>query len=276
MASITVRPAAVAGQFYPADARQLGAQIATLLAAAQLAEYPLEAPKALVVPHAGYIYSGPVAALGYASVARLRDTVRRVVLLGPAHRMAVRNFVLPATHAFATPLGTIPLDDESWHWLQRRAEVVVDDRPHALEHCLEVQLPFLQSVLDGFSIVPLLVGDATPDAVAELLDALWGGRETLIVISSDLSHYHPYHDAQALDRATAGQITTLQGDLQDLQACGARPINGLLHVARRRGLKPLLLDLRNSGDTAGDRSRVVGYTSIAFYEPDDHEHPVRH
>lgn len=276
MASITVRPAAVAGQFYPADARQLSAQITTLLATAQLAELPAGAPKALVVPHAGYIYSGPVAALGYASIAHLRGTVRRVVLLGPAHRMAVRNFVLPATPAFATPLGTVSLDDQSWRWLQARAEVVIDDRPHALEHCLEVQLPFLQSVLDDFSIVPLLVGDATPEAVAGLLDALWGGRETLIVISSDLSHYHPYHDAQALDRATTEQIISLHGDLHDPQACGARPLNGLLHVARQRGLQPLLLDLRNSGDTAGDRTRVVGYTSIAFYEPDNHEHPVRH
>lgn len=276
MSSTQVRPAAVAGQFYPADARQLGAQIDTMLAAARLAECPAVAPKALVVPHAGYIYSGAVAALGYACVAGLRGTVRRVVLLGPAHRMAVRNFVLPAARAFATPLGTIPLDDESLHLLQAHPGVEIDDRPHALEHCLEVQLPFLQTVLDHFSIVPLLVGDANPGAVAGLLDALWGGRETLIVISSDLSHFHPYHDAQALDRATAGQITTLHGDLQDPQACGARPINGLLHVARRRGLQPLLLDLRNSGDTAGDRSRVVGYTSIAFYEADDHDHPVRH
>lgn len=276
MASITVRPAAVAGQFYPVDPRQLGAEIDAMLAAASLAECPARPPKALVVPHAGYIYSGPVAAQGYACVAGLRDTIERVVLLGPAHRMAVRNFVLPTARAFATPLGTVPLDDADRELLLTHPGLEMDDRPHVLEHCLEVQLPFLQTVLNHFSIVPLLVGDAGADAVAELLEALWGGPETLIVISSDLSHYHPYHDAQVMDRSTTGQIAALRGDLHDLQACGARPINGLLHVARQRGLKPVVLDLRNSGDTAGDRSRVVGYTSIAFYESDDNEHAVRH
>lgn len=276
MSGTHVRSAAVAGQFYPADARQLSTQIDTLLATAQAAERPTATPKALVVPHAGYIYSGPVAALGYASVASLHDKIRRVVILGPAHRMAVRNFVLPAAQAFATPLGNVTLSEHDRHLLLTHPDIEVDDRPHALEHSLEVQLPFLQTLFNNFSIVPLLVGDAEPEAVAALLETLWGGPETLIVISSDLSHFHPYHAAQALDHATVHQISTLHGDLHDPQACGARPINGLLHVARRRRLRPEVLDLRNSGDTAGDRSRVVGYTSIAFYEPDDNEHSIRH
>jgi len=266
MAIASVRPAAVAGQFYPADDRVLRAQISEMLSSAvALDEAPM--PKALVVPHAGYIYSGPVAATAYASLGPLRQQIRRVVLLGPAHRMPVSGFALPAAQAFATPLGEIPIAREAWLALQERPDVVVDDRPHALEHALEVQLPFLQLCLDSFELVPLLVGRSTPEAAGDLLEALWGGPETLIVISSDLSHYHPYHQASTCDRATVQQILLMHGGIDHEQACGATAVNGLIPVARRHGLEPKLLDLRNSGDTAGDRSRVVGYASIAFCDP---------
>lgn len=263
MAVASIRPAAVAGQFYPRDEVVLRTQIGELLAGAM----PLEAvgaPKAIVVPHAGYIYSGAVAASAYALVAGLRNQIRRVVLLGPTHRMAVPGFALPAAQAFATPLGEVALSRPDWEALRRRADVLVDDRPHALEHCLEVQLPFLQTVLGHFEIVPVLVGDAADSAVAALLDSLWGGPETLIVISSDLSHFLSYRQAQWSDRAAVDDILALRAGLNHQQACGATPINGLLLTAGRHHLVPHLLDLRNSGDTAGDRARVVGYTSIAF------------
>jgi len=269
MATASIRPAAVAGYFYPDDPHVLRAQIGEMLTAA----VPLEtvaAPKALIVPHAGYVYSGPVAASAYATLAGLRESVRRVVLLGPVHRVPVRGFALPAAQFFATPLGQVPVNRADWEALQARPDVTVDDRPHAMEHSLEVQLPFLQTVLDAFELVPLLVGDASPDAVADVLDALWGGPETLIVVSSDLSHYHTYNQAQTADRGTIGQILRLHTGLDHEQACGATPVNGLLRAAGRHGLEPHLLDLRNSGDTAGDRSRVVGYASIAFAEASPH------
>lgn len=265
MAIASIRPAAVAGQFYPADPRALRAQIDSLIAAAQ----PLDLerpPKAVIVPHAGYIYSGAVAAHAYAALAPLRQRIRRVVLLGPAHRMPVHGFALPAAQALATPLGVVPVARADWQALQCRADVVVDDRPHAFEHCLEVQLPFLQTALERFELVPLLVGGASEAAVADVLGTLWGGDETLIVISSDLSHYQPYPQARHLDHATVDQILHLRGGLDHQQACGATPINGLLRLAAQRRLVPHLLDLRNSGDTAGDRARVVGYASIALCE----------
>ncbi len=275
MANASIRPAAVAGQFYPRDPLVLNAQLSELLSTAVALE-AVPPPKAIIVPHAGYIYSGPVAATAYAALAGLRDVVRRVVLLGPTHRMAVDGFALPATQAFSTPLGTVPLSRSDWLALQGRADVCVDDRPHADEHCLEVQLPFLQTVLGGFELVPLLVGRASAEDVAGVLEALWDGPETLIVISSDLSHYLGYEQARHCDRLTIDQILALQGGLDHHQACGATPVNGLLRIAARFGLEPHLLDLRNSGDTAGDRGRVVGYASIAFCETDAHVAAARH
>ena len=222
-------------------------------------------PKALIVPHAGYVYSGAIAAAAYARLAGL-DCIRRVVLLGPAHRVPVRGLAAPSVDAFATPLGEIEVDRAAVTRALDLPQVSESDRAHALEHSLEVQLPFLQLLLGSFRVVPLAVGDATAAEVAEVIELLWGGPETLIVISSDLSHYHTYRDAQSIDQASAQTVLALSPTLGYEQACGALPINGLLTVARRRALRPELLDLRNSGDTAGDKFRVVGYASFVFSE----------
>ena len=263
-----IRPPAVAGSFYPGDARALGAEVRALLAAAPAATGNVETLKALVVPHAGYVYSGPTAAAGYALLAPIRDRIRRVVLLGPTHRVAIRGLALPGVDAFETPLGTITVDAPAVASLADLPQVVTSAAAHAQEHSLEVHLPFLQTVLGEFTLVPLAVGHASPDDVATVLDRLWGGPETLIVVSSDLSHYLPYATAVRTDRGTVGDILRLDPHVEHDHACGATPINGLLALARRHPLRPELVDLRNSGDTAGDRSRVVGYAAIAFHETD--------
>jgi AmmeMemoRadiSam system protein B len=258
------RPAAVAGMFYPGTAHALTNEVRVMLAGVGVAPGP--APKALIVPHAGYVYSGPVAASAYACLAPLRETIRRVVLLGPTHRVAVRGLAVSSASAFDTPLGSVAVDAALRDAALQLPQVQCSDEAHALEHSLEVQLPFLQSVLDEFTLLPLAVGLASDADVAEVLEYVWGGAETLIVISSDLSHYHRYAEAQRLDNATARQILSLDELADHEQACGATPINGLLRCARRHGLQARLLDLRNSGDTAGDHSRVVGYAAFAFSE----------
>lgn len=260
-----IRPAAVAGSFYPGEASTLAAEVAAYLAAARRDTEGAPAPKAIIAPHAGYIYSGAIAASIYARFAPLRGRIRRVVLAGPAHRVFVRGAAIPGTHAFASPLGVVELDLQALEALRALPFVEVSDRAHALEHSLEVHLPFLQAVLGTFTLVPVVVGDASPEEVARLFDTVWGGPETLIVVSSDLSHYLPYDAAQVRDRDTANAILGLDARLVPEQACGAAPINGLLETARRRGLAAELVDLRNSGDTAGDRSRVVGYGAFAFH-----------
>ncbi len=226
----------------------------------------LAVPKALIAPHAGYMYSGPIAATVYARLAPACARIKRVVLLGPAHRVAVDGLALPGAKGFVSPLGVVPIDREAVRSISSLPQVSESRPAHAREHSLEVHLPFLQTVLGTFAVVPLVVGRASAAQVAEVLDRLWGGDETLIVISSDLSHYLSYNEAQATDRETVDTILRCRPLLNHDQACGATPINGLLTAALRRGLKPELLDLRNSGDTAGDRSRVVGYASIAFFE----------
>jgi len=262
-----IRPPAVADMFYPGNAKMLRKAVQAYLdEAREHTMATLGPPKALIVPHAGYIYSGPVAASAYALLAPLRDQIQRVVLLGPAHRVWVRNLALPAADAFATPLGTIGLDLSGMAELQRYPQIEISPLAHATEHALEVQLPFLQTVLADFKLLPLIVGGARPEAIAEVLDAVWGGEETLLVISSDLSHYHPYAEAHLMDTATVRQILLGDPILHGERACGAAPINGLLLAARQHGLQGHLLDLRSSGDTAGDRARVVGYTAIAFTE----------
>lgn len=268
--SATIRPAAVAGLFYPADAALLAGQVQTLLENVHTTE-EIRVPKALIVPHAGYSYSGAIAASAYARLRSQRGKVRRVVLLGPVHRVPVRGLALPSVQAFASPMGEVPLDTAALAALDDLPQVVVDDRCHAQEHSLEVHLPFLQSALGEFQLVPLAVGDASAAQVAEVLERLWGGDETLVAVSSDLSHYLPYATAQSLDTDTARTILGLRGDLDHHQACGATPVNGLLRAARRHRLQAELLDLRNSGDTSGDKSRVVGYAAFAFYEDENHD-----
>ena len=268
--SLNIRSAAVAGMFYPESAVVLAHEIAQMLARApQGLALP---PKAIIVPHAGYIYSGPVAASIYAPLAALRGVIRRVILLGPTHRVAVSGLALPSSTAFSTPLGTVPIDQQAVAAILDLPQIAIFETPHAQEHSLEVQLPFLQTVLGEFSLVPLAVGDASPKQVAEVLERLWGGEETLIVISSDLSHYLPYGVAQRIDAKTAQQIVNLDPSLDHQQACGATPVNGLLLAARKHGLTAQLIDLRNSGDTAGDKARVVGYGAFAFLEEKQHVH----
>ncbi|MGZ8153874.1 MAG: AmmeMemoRadiSam system protein B [Burkholderiales bacterium] len=259
-----VRPAAVAGLFYPSEPQSLARAVSDLLAGAE--SKAAAVPKALIAPHAGYVYSGPIAAHAYARLSPARAIVKRVVLLGPTHRVAVRGLAVPAAQAFATPLGTVALDRAAIEAIRAMPQVVMSDDAHALEHSLEVHLPFLQAVLDDFTLVPLAVGHATPQEVAAVIEALWGGPETLIVVSSDLSHYLRYSEAQAIDRETCEAVLALRTDIDHEQACGATPVAGLALAARMKNMKPELLDLRNSGDTAGDKSRVVGYASFAFYE----------
>ena len=257
------RAAAVSGSFYPADAGELGQSVKRYLAAAGRREGP--APKALIAPHAGYVYSGPIAAAAYASIAGASERITRVVLIGPCHRLAVRGFAAAGWRAFETPLGEVPVDAEAVEQALALPAVEVFDAAHRQEHCLEVQLPFLQSVLADFAIVPLLAGEATAEETAELLELLWGGPETLIVVSSDLSHYHDYDTARRLDGGTSEAIEDLRPEaIGDDNACGRVPIAGLLLAARRHGLAATTLDLRNSGDTAGGRREVVGYGAYAF------------
>jgi hypothetical protein len=258
------RPAAVAGRFYPARADALAAEIARCLDAVPSRGADAPAPKLVIAPHAGTIYSGPIAAHAYARLAAARGRIARVVLLGPAHRVALRGLALPTVAAFATPLGTMPIDAGAAQRLAALPQVVASDAAHRDEHALEVQLPFLQAVLGAFTLVPLVVGRATRDEVAEVIETLWGGDETLVVISSDLSHYLPYAQAKDRDRATAQRIVDGDATLEHDEACGATPINGALLAAARHGLAARLLDLRNSGDTAGDRDRVVGYGAFEF------------
>ena len=269
----TVRPPAVAGMFYPLSPVTLGAEVHGYLdqAPPPPAAAPPPAhmrPKALMVPHAGYVYSGAIAAAAYRLLADRAGEIRRVVLLGPAHRVRIRGLAVPSVEAFATPLGEVEIDRAAVVRALGLPQVTESDRAHLHEHSLEVQLPFLQTLLPQFRLVPFAVGEASAAEVADGIELLWGGPETLIVISSDLSHYHPYEEARAIDRSSAQTVLNLSPTLDYAQACGAMPINGLLRVAARRGLRPELLDLRNSGDTAGDKLRVVGYAAFAFREAD--------
>ena len=258
---IRVRPPAVAGTFYPADPSVLASLVDGLIAeAAADSMAAAQQPKALIVPHAGYVYSGAVAASAYARLQPFRGRITRVVLLGPAHRVWIEGLALPDADALDTPLGrvrAVELHDPA---------VSASRHAHAQEHALEVHLPFLQRVLGDVEVLPLVVGDAPDDVVAQVIDHAWGDARTLILISSDLSHYHAWDDATRRDAQAAAQIEALGPSLTHEQACGATPINGLLLVARRRGLRVERLDLRNSGDTAGPRDRVVGYGAFAFYE----------
>jgi len=262
----TIRPPAVAGMFYSAEPKQLAHDVQQLLAQARTdAPHPFDlVPKALIVPHAGYMYSGAIAATAYATLRTIASRIRRVVLLGPTHRVAVRGLALPGADAFDSPLGRVTLDAAGARAIAHLPQVGISAQAHALEHSLEVQLPFLQSVLTDFTLLPLAVGMASAEEVAEVLETVWGGDETLIVISSDLSHYLPYTTAQCVDQATAQSILRLQQPIPHDQACGGTPISGLIVAAQKHHLAPHLLDLRNSGDTAGSHAQVVGYAAFAF------------
>ncbi len=262
MVSSTLQPC-VAGLFYPADKTVLADTINALLAAAPITE--TVAPKAIIAPHAGYIYSGPIAATIYKSLLAHKDLIKRVVLLGPAHRVGFLGIAVTKMQNFATPLGEVPIDANSIEAALQLPNVQVLEHAYDGEHSLEVHIPFLQTIFKYFSLVPCVVGMANPLDVANLLQHLWGGPETLIVISSDLSHYYDYQTAQKLDRATSDAIVQLKpNDIHDNQACGRLPVKGLLIAAENLGLKAKVLDLRNSGDTAGDKNRVVGYGAYYF------------
>lgn len=258
----TIRRPAVAGTFYPGESRTLARTVHELLDGTA----PTQSAPATVyiAPHAGYIYSGRTAAIAYSLLARSADHIGRVVILGPTHRVAIRGIALPGATHLATPLGKVPVDDDGARLAASLPHVVTRPDVHEHEHSLEVHLPFLQHVLPDATVVPLAVGEVEPDAVADVLDALVD-EETAVIVSSDLSHYLPYDEARRADAATIEQIMSLE-PVHSRSACGARPVNGLLVWARRRGLEPELLDACNSGDTAGTKDRVVGYAAVAFRE----------
>lgn len=262
VAEAVKRPPAVAGLFYPDAPAELRALVRRLLD--EHAESG-PAPKALIAPHAGYVYSGPIAAHAYTLVQPAAARIARVVLIGPSHRWPLTGLAVPSVDAFATPLGNVPLDREAIARLRELPQVVESDAAHAEEHSLEVQLPFLQTVLEEFALVPLVVGRASPEEVAEALELVWGGDETLIVVSSDLSHYHPYADACDIDANTARQILARSTRLIGEQACGYQSINGLLHSSHAAELAIRQLALKNSGDTAGPKRQVVGYGAFSLY-----------
>ncbi len=261
---MTTRKPAVAGSFYPDDEHSIHAMLKDQLAGAREFRPGLR-PKALIVPHAGWIFSGPIAASAYTLLEPIRDEITRVVLLGPSHYVPFEGVALPSQDHFSTPLGEIPIDRHAFASLEDLDFVTESDSPHSREHSLEVQLPFLQKILGDFMLVPIAVGNATAAQVGEVIDRLWGDEHTLIVISSDLSHYESYERARELDERTAAAIDSLsRTDLGPYDACGCRPINGMIHAAKERGLSITRLDLRNSGDTAGPRDRVVGYGAWAL------------
>jgi hypothetical protein len=258
-----IRYPAVAGQFYPGEAKRLEQSVANYIQEA--GDIPDPAPKAVIAPHAGYIYSGPIAGTAYAYLSKANGEIKRVVLIGPAHWAALKGLATSEANAFATPLGKVRLARESHKAIEQFEQVSVFEGAHSKEHCLEVQIPFLQSIFHDFELVPLVVGDASPAEVAEVLESLWGGPETVVVISSDLSHYRNYQTATRLDKETSTRIESFQ-NVSEGQACGRMAINGLLHLAKQRKMKVKTVDLRNSGDTAGPRDRVVGYGAYVFWE----------
>jgi MEMO1 family protein len=258
-----IRGAAVAGTFYPADPKVLTRDVQKFLDDASQTDGSREnkvAPKALIVPHAGYIYSGSVAASAYAKLLPLKSTITRVVLLGPCHRVPVGGLALCSADFFETPLGRVTIDKELSAKVSKRPQVFTFDDTHVEEHSLEVHLPFLQTILNDFTLLPIVVGQASPQEVAEVLEDVWGGEETLIIISTDLSHFLNYEDCQALDSQTVKAIESLTpSKIGNNQACGRIPMRGLLEVAHARGMDIQTLDVKNSGDRAGSHDRVVGY-----------------
>ena len=261
----SVRASAVAGLFYPGEAAALCDAVDRRLGEVRLADVHLERPRALIAPHAGYAYSGPVAASAFRRVAGAGSTFTRVLVIGPSHQVAFRGIAAPLASAFATPLGETPVEHVA---IAGIPGVQLADEPHRHVHAIEVELPLLQRALgrDRFGLVPLVVGEATGEEVAASLPSFADDPKTLVVVSSDLSHFLAYETAAQRDQATAGAIERLAGDqIRAEDACGWLPIRGWLVVARQRSLRVERLDLRNSGDTADrDRRSVVGYGAWAF------------
>lgn len=262
------RPPAIAAAFYAGDANQLRRDVDGYLhaAASGVPRSMLQQPKVLIAPHAGHVYSGATAAKAYARIQPFARAIRRVVMLGPAHRVYFKGIALPGVGAYASPLGAVPIDTLAADAIADLPFVVTRPDAHGPEHSLEVHLPFLQCALGAFELLPLVVGDVTPAQVAQLLDRLWGGPETLLLISTDLSHFHAYDDANRIDAESCNKVMALDATLNHEQACGATPVNALLQVAARKGLRIEQIERCNSGDTAGDKDRVVGYASFALYE----------
>jgi len=259
----SLRMPAVAGMFYPSDASECSEQVRNFISHAELVDAP--APRAVIVPHAGYMYSGSIAAAAYKKIQQYKSHYKRVVLFGPSHRVAFQGVATPGVDFFRTPLGDIPIDKDLVAELQNMRGVTELPAAHQYEHSLEVQLPFLQSVLPTFSLVPLVVGDSSAHLVAHIIEQLWSHTDILFVISSDLSHYLPYETAVYKDRDTADAIENMSAVLHGDQACGCNAINGLLLHAAAIGAEVECIDLHNSGDTAGDRSRVVGYGAFLVH-----------
>jgi MEMO1 family protein len=259
-----IKQPAVAGSFYPSDRDELQSMVEKMLDNVTNQSPP---PKAIIAPHAGYIYSGPIAANAYASLYPVSDSIKKVVLLGPAHRVYLKGMAVSAASHFATPLGDIRINTALRDCVSKLSGVELMDEAFSQEHSLEVHLPFLQTALKEFTLLPVVVGDTNPDHVAKLIESVWGGEETLIVISTDLSHFHDYQTANHVDTETANFIKQLQYEkIGPKQACGCRPIGGLLKIARDKGHEISILDVRNSGDTAGSHDRVVGYGAFLLYE----------
>lgn len=262
---MNVRPPAVAGTFYPGDPDRLREMVKGFMETAVSPPIPIPTPKAIIAPHAGYMYSGPIAGSAYVHVVPLAGKIERVIMLSPAHTMTFHGLATSSAHIFQTPLGDVPVDQEAVKNVLALPQVQILDAAHVREHGLEVHLPFLQETLGDFSLVPFVVGIATPEEVTEVIETLWGGPETLIVISSDLSHFLNYEQARTLDRETCAAIEKLQPEaVTRVGACGQLPIQGLLFSAKQRRMSIFTLDLRNSGDTAGSKARVVGYGAWAF------------
>ncbi|WP_281560934.1 AmmeMemoRadiSam system protein B [Thalassomonas sp. RHCl1] len=252
----------VAGSFYPESPQELKQDLSQMLAPFPLSE---TFPKGLIVPHAGYCYSGSIAASGYATLKHFKDTIKRVILLGPSHRVYLQGCAVPHYEFFSTPLGKVRVDEQACRQLVEAGLLVQQDQPHALEHSLEVQLPFLQTCLDDFQLVPIVVGEASPQEVSKILDVFSGNPENIIVVSSDMSHYHSDKEARLLDQKTIEAILAFNLDIQPYDACGCHAVNGLLDFAHREDWRIKLLEHGNSGDTSGDKSKVVGYASFILY-----------
>lgn len=259
----SIRFPAVAGMFYPDNPAQLSKLVGSLLDQALSAKPP---PKAMIVPHAGYIYSGSVAATGYARLLNRSHEYDRVIVLGPAHRYAFSGLAIPTVDAFETPLGRVYLDKKGIEKIKYHENILMDNKPHAQEHSIEVQIPFLQIAINSpFKLIPIVVGEASPLTVQEILEILWNGKKTLIVVSSDLSHYLNYDSAKQLDNETSQAIINFQPKMISYnQACGRIPIQGLLLAAKKHNLQSEMISLRNSGDTAGPKNQVVGYGTYVF------------